>query len=313
MALAAMNELLLKAQRGKYIVCYCESWNLESFQAVLEAAENSASPVIAGFNGGFLMHRDRDKQENLTYYAGLKMGLKEAGIPAAFLLNESDDFSQLMRAIELGFNAIMVENEHLLTEDYLPLVKKVVRQAHQAGASVEAAVGRLADGAGHVKAEATDAMMARRFVEETGIDALGVAVGNMHILTQGTTSIDLDALELIHRQVTVPLVLHGGTGIQLQNVRSYVDRGVAKINFGTALKQAYLAAIRKSLARYREPMDPHPFLGTGGEQDVLVAGRKAVREKVEGLMLQCGSNGKAKLEQVSGAGTARSSSYEGAC
>ena len=310
MPLATMNELLVNAQRGKYIVCYCESWNLESFQAVLEAAQSSASPVITGFNGGFLMHRDREKQENLAHYAGLKMALKEAGIPAAFLLNESDDFSQLMRAIELGFTALMVENEHLPIEDYLPLVKRVVRHAHQAGVSVEAAVGRLADGAGHVKAESTHAMMARRFVEETGVDALGVAVGNIHILTQGTTSIDLDALELIHRQVAVPLVLHGGTGIQLQDVRSYVDRGVAKINFGTVLKQAYLAAVRKALTSYREPMDPHPFLGIGGAQDVLVAGRKAVREKVEGLMLQCGSNGKVKLEQASGAGMTRLSSHE---
>lgn len=305
MALAAMNEMLINAQRGKYIVCYCESWNLESFQAVLEAAESSASPVIAGFNGGFLMHRDRERQENLAYYAGLKTALKGAGIPAAFLLNESDDFHQLMRAMELGFNALMVENEHMPMERYLPLVKEIVRHAHAAGVSVEAAVGRLADGAGHVKAESTDAMMARRFVEETGIDALGVAVGNIHILTQGVTSIDLDALESIHRHVAVPLVLHGGTGIQLQDVRRYVEGGVAKINFGTALKQAYLAAISKALEKYREPMDPHPFLGVGGAQDVLVAGRRSVRERVANLMFQCGSKGKAKVEQAASGGAAR--------
>ncbi|HUY13790.1 MAG TPA: class II fructose-bisphosphate aldolase [Terriglobia bacterium] len=297
MAIASMKELLIRAQRESYAVCYCEAWNLESFQAVIEAAEEAESPIIAGFNGGFLMHEEREKAENLAYYSGMRMALQESSVPIVFLLNESDDYPQIARAIELGFNAVMVENEHLSMEHYLPLVSKVVRHAHEAGVSVEAAVGRLADGAGHVKAERTDPILARQFVEETGIDALGVAVGNVHILTRGEATIDLEVLESIHHHVPVPLVLHGGTGIQLRDVRNYINRGVAKINFGTVLKQAYLAAAKQALTDYREPMSPHPFIGIGGKHDVLMAGRKAIKEKVKELLVQCGSAGKAWPDQ----------------
>ena len=302
MAIASMKELLIRAQREAYAVCYCESWNLESFQAVIEAAEEAESPIIAGFNGGFLRHEEREKVENLAYYAGITVALRESRIPAAFLLNESDDYPQIARAIELGFNAVMVENERLSMEHYLPLVRRVVRHAHESGVSVEAAVGRLADGAGHVKAEGTDPILARQFVEETEIDALSVAVGNVHILTRGEASIDLEALESIHNHVPIPLVLHGGTGIQLGDVRNYVNRGVAKINFGTILKQAYLAAAKQAMTDYREPMNPHPFIGIGGQHDVLMAGRKAVKKKVKELLVQCASAGKAWADPEATAG-----------
>ncbi len=305
MALVSMKELLNRAQSEAYAVCYCEAWNLESFQAVIEAAEEAESPIICGFNGGFLVHKERDKPESIAYYASMSVALRESPIPAAFLLNETDDLPQIVRGIDLGFNAVMVENERLPMEDYLPLVRKVVRYAHEAGVSVEAAVGRLADGAGHVKAEGTDPILARQFVEETEIDALGVAVGNVHILTRGEASIDLDALESIHHHVPVPLVLHGGTGIQLRDVRNYINRGVAKINFGTVLKQAYLAAAKQALTDYREPMNPHPFIGIGGRHDALMAGRQAVKKKVKELLVQCGSAGKAWADQGATAGTKR--------
>lgn len=294
MALVSMKELLKDAQQEQYAVCYCEAWNLESFEAVIEAAEEAESPIIAGFNGGFLAHPSRQKPENLAYYAGMGCALREARVPAAFLLNETDDFEQITRAMELGFNAVMVENERLEMEDYKHLVTKVVRLAHGSGVTVEAAVGRLADGAGRLEGENTDPAVAREFVEATGIDALGVAVGNIHILTLGEAPIDLETLGRIRDQVRAPLVLHGGTGIPLEGVDAYVRRGVAKMNFGTALKQAYLAAIKERLPEYQEPMNPHPFIGMGGCQDVLTAGKTAVKQKVKEFLVQCGSAGKAK-------------------
>src|SRR5579863_2902606 len=107
MPVAPMNALLAAARSGNYAVCYCESWNLESFQAVVEAAEEMRSPIIAGFNGGFLRHRSRAKPERLSYYAGLRRALQESSIPVAFLLNETDDLRQVEEGIELGFNAVM--------------------------------------------------------------------------------------------------------------------------------------------------------------------------------------------------------------
>ena len=178
MPLVSMSRLLADAASGGYAVCYCEAWNLESLRAVVQAAEVTHSPIIAGFNGGFLMHPGRAMPEKLAYYAGVGMALHKATVPVAFLLNETDSIGQIEEGIGLGFNAVMVENEHMPFDEYRRLVKRVVGIAHSQNVSVEAQLGRLPDASGHLTAEPTDPEAARTFVMETGIDALGVAVGN---------------------------------------------------------------------------------------------------------------------------------------
>jgi fructose/tagatose bisphosphate aldolase len=188
----------------------------------------------------------------------------------------------------------MVENEGFELDDYRHLARQVVAKAHRNGVSVEAQVGHLADASSNGHAEPTAPEAARAFVEETGIDALGVAVGNVHILTEGHLPLDFQALEAIGKAVSVPLVLHGGTGIPLEEAGRSVRLGVAKVNYGTALKQAYLSALRGRLSAYREPMSPHPFVGMGGKNDILVAGREAVKLKCQELLRAWGSSGKAE-------------------
>jgi ketose-bisphosphate aldolase len=274
MAMVSMSKLLADARRGGYAVCYCEAWSLESFQAEVEAAEEARSPVIAGFNGGFLMHPGQKRAENLSFYAGLGSSLAKARVPAALILNESKSLTQIEEAIDLGFNAVMVENEGIEMDDYRRLVQQVVAKARPNGVSVEAQAWHLADASSQGRAEPTTPEGARAFVEETGIDALGVAVGNVHIMmTEESLPLDLSALAEIGKAVSVPLVLHGGTGISFEDARRSVRLGVAKVNFGTGLKQAYLAAIAEKPATYHEPMSPHPFIGMGGENDILIAGR----------------------------------------
>jgi fructose/tagatose bisphosphate aldolase len=115
----------------------------------------------------------------------------------------------------------------------------------------------------------------------------------MHIVTKGKPAVDLEALRKIAAAVDLPLVVHGGTGFPPDSIADAIRLGVAKFNFGTGLKQAYLAAVQKKLAAYREPMNPHPFLGMGGDQDILVGGREAVKAIVKQLLSLCGSAGKA--------------------
>ena len=293
MPLTSMKEMLDDARKGRYAVCYCESWNLESLQAVVAAAEAEKSPIIAGFNGGFLLRSGQTTMEQLGFYASLRAALARAKVPVTFLLNESDSLTQIEHGIDLGFDAVMPENEELPKEQYLRLVKQVVEKAHAKGVSVEAQVGHLADASGGTVAEPTEPEAARAFVNATQIDALGVAVGNVHILTSGKRSLDLAVLARIQAAVEIPLVLHGGTGIPLELAPLCIQLGVAKVNFGTGLKQAYLAAIRETLAKYKEPMSPHPFLGMGGENDIMVAGREAVKAEVVKLLRAFGSSGKA--------------------
>jgi fructose/tagatose bisphosphate aldolase len=221
--------------------------------------------------------------------------LERSAVPVAFLLNESDSLAQIQRAIELGFNAVMPENEGLDLNEYRELVNKVVTFARPRNIWVEAQLGFLPNGSrandGHF--EITDPDMACRFVEETGIDALAVSIGNIHVLTAGKATVDRNALRRIGEKVDVPLVLHGGTSIAHEDLRDFVRLGVAKFNFGTVLKQAYLDAVRESLAKYERPMNPHAFLGVGGNLDIMMAGREAVKKKVKELLQSSGSAGRA--------------------
>ena len=286
MPLTSMDESLTGAMRGGYAVCYFESWNLESLQAIIEAAEEVRSPVIIGFNGGFLIHPSRAYPEDLAYYAGMGLAVRESAISAAFLLNETDSLSQIEQAMELGFNAVMVESPRLEMDEYRRLVKKVVALAHPKNVSVEAQVGHLPNGSDGLNGngQITDPALARAFVKETGIDALGVSIGNVHVLTRGKASIDIGSLQKIQAEVQIPLVIHGGTGFPPEYAGVAISLGVAKFNFGTILKQVYLAAIREKVSAYEEPMSPHEFLGMGGKQDILVAGREAVKLKAKELI-----------------------------
>ncbi len=297
MPLVSLAPMLADARSSGYGVCYCESWNLESIQAVVEAAEECRSPVIAGFNGGFLRHHSRSKPEDLSYYAGFRLALTRSRVPVAFLLNESDSQAQIEEGIELGFNAVMPENEGLDHDQYRNFVNDVVSFAHPRNVWVEAQLGVLPNGSGtnNGHCEITDPERARRLVEETGVDALAVSIGNVHVLTAGKASIDMAALRRVGEKVNVPLVLHGGTSFAHERLRELVDLGVAKFNFGTLLKQAYLEAVQDKLAGYRRPMNPHAFLGIGGEPDIMMAGRQAVKAKVRELLQACGSMERATI------------------
>jgi len=293
MPLVAMNEMLADASRGGYAVCYCESWNLESLQAVIEGAEELRAPIVAGFNGGFLMHPSRSKPENLAFYAGMASTVRNASVPVSLILNESDDFSQIASGIDLGFNAVMVESHHLGFEDYKALVKRVVAFGKDRGVFVEGQIGELPHGWNGVKGNGviTDPEIAKSFVAETRVHALSVSIGNVHIMTQGKAAVDLEALRGIRKAVDVPLVVHGGTGFPVENAADVIGLGVSKFNFGTTLKQAYLAAVREKMAAYQEPMNPHLFLGMGGPEDIMVAGREAVKTRVKELIQQYGFAG----------------------
>jgi ketose-bisphosphate aldolase len=287
--------MLARARRDKYAVCYCESWNLESLEAVVEAAEESEAPVIAGFNGAFLRHQSRRKPERLAFYSGFRTALERARVPVVFLLNESDSLPQMLEGIENGFNAVMPENEGLDQEAHRTLVKQVVSAAHARGVSVEAQIGALplhSANSGH--SEITDPDFARDFVEATRIDALAVSVGNVHIMTNGQAKIDMEALRRIREKTGLPLVIHGGTSVPLECIEELIELGVAKINYGTVLKQAYLEAVRAQIACYHAPEDPHPFLGIGGERDIMTAGREALKNKIKQLLRFSKSAGTAR-------------------
>jgi ketose-bisphosphate aldolase len=294
MSLWPISELIQRARKQQYALGYFESWNLESLQGVLDAAEMTGSPIIIGFNGDFLSRPGRKLTERIRYYAELgKAGAADAAVPCGLILNECPNDEWVRNAVLAGFNLVMPADPNASYEDYRVRVTALTQFAHQHGAAVEAEVGHLPLGESGLKNgnSLTDPELAARFVQDTQVDLLAVSVGNVHVLTQGELDLDLKRLSQISERVNRPLVLHGGTGITANSIRESIGLGVNKVNYGTYLKQRYLAALRASMAASVD--NPHELFGMGDEHDVMMAGRLAVRDAVLERIELLGCCGKA--------------------
>ena len=294
MSLEPIGGLMRHARRNDYAIGYFESWSIESLYGVIDAAEQQRSPVIIGFNGEFLSHGDRVETERLALYGALgRAAAQSAKVPCGFIFNECAQDAWTREAVTAGFNLVMPADAEASPEDYAARVTEITEYAHAHDVAVEAELGELpfaAAGEGH-RGSPTSPGEAARFVAETGIDLLAVSVGNVHVALNGSFGLDLDRLAAIHAATDVPLVLHGGSGIDGGDLRKTIALGVSKVNYGTYIKQRYLAALRRALET-DEP-SPHALLGMGGEGDLMVVGRRAVREAVLERMPLLNSAGKA--------------------
>jgi fructose/tagatose bisphosphate aldolase len=183
---------------------------------------------------------------------------------------------------------------------FIDINKYLVKTAHSLGAAVEAEVGQLPDSDITTdtisEGKKTDPDEAAYFVRETGIDALAVAVGNVHLLEGKKAQLDFDLIKTLRKEISIPLVLHGGTGISDDNLREAIELGMCKVNVGTAMKRAYIKAIQSYLENHCvDKMDPHNVIGRGGEQDMLCVAREAVMEEVIRFIKVFGSENKAHL------------------
>jgi fructose/tagatose bisphosphate aldolase len=177
------------------------------------------------------------------------------------------------RAIALEFNLVMPADPNAPREEYQRRVARLTQIAHAREVAVEAdfegdeqqAAGSYAEGAA-------------RFVSATGIDLLAISVGNEEIKLDGRAPLDLERVAAVHERVSLPLVLHGGTGIEDASLEEAIGLGVRKINYGTYIKQHYLKALRSALS-LDEP-NPHALLGDGSHTDVMVIGRKVVCDAI---------------------------------
>jgi len=294
MPLVAIPELINRARTSGYAIGYFESWSIDSLQGVIDAAELSRSPVIIGFNGEFLSRPDRKATEQLSLYGALgRAAATSASVPCGFIFNECPDDSWVRQAVTAGFNLVMpvpADGEPELA--YTERVSAITDYAHVRKVAVEAEIGKLPFGGDEqLGSEATDPQRAAAFVAATNVDLLAVSVGNVHVLLHGRRSLDISRLRVLRDTVSTPFVLHGGTGIDEESLKDCIGLGVVKVNYGTVLKQHYLEAVRRSFGS-ADP-NPHHLLGYGGESDVMVAGRLAVRDSVLAKMEILGCVGRA--------------------
>jgi ketose-bisphosphate aldolase len=298
MPLVDFPSLMADAERHGYAVGYFESWNLESLLAVADAAEATRSPVILGFSGIYLPHPSRRVADPLAAYAALGLAVgRGLSVPCCLLFNESPHLDWVLLAVELGFGLVMYTRDDWGNEDQIHQVGEVVERAHAAGAAVEGEVLPLPGLAGDLDAvpmhaRQADPAEARRFVEQTGVDALAVNIGQVHLHGRRTVHLDLERLRELRSAVRVPLVLHGASSVDRDDLRAAIGLGVRKINVDSALKQVYYQALRRACAEQPEPINPYEVVGSGLAGDVLVAGRLAVQKTVEELMHCFGSTGR---------------------
>jgi ketose-bisphosphate aldolase len=281
--LVPFKDLLADAQAGGYAVGYFEAWDLYSLEAVLEAAEAEDAPVILGF-GGVMMEPNWFDGGGLERLGALGLATaKAANVPVSFILNEVSTFAQVVRGIHAGFNVVMLDSSDLPYDENVRLTRRVVQVAHAVGVGVEAEVGMLPDASGEMGGGAgrvTDPEEAAHFADETGIDALAVSIGNVHTLTDGTATIDLERLAAIHQAVSVPLVIHGGTGFPEEVIPQVIPLGVAKFNIGVVLKQAFLTGLTEAIEALPPELGIHQVMGSRKESDVLQRGKARMREEV---------------------------------
>lgn len=299
--MVSMKSLMNHALANKYAVGYFEAWNMDSILAVVDAAEKTNSPIIIGFGGQFIGSARRTVKENIYHYGSLGKSIAECTkVPVALLLNEAHEIPLLINGLKAGFNAIMYEDHSVSLKEFVDTNKFLVRIAHYLGADVEAEIGELpnADIANDSVSQGkkTDPDEAAYFVEETGIDALAVAVGNVHLLENKKSDLDFELIRALRKRIKVPLVLHGGTGISPENLKEAIKLGMCKINVGTVLKRSYLKSVQSYLDNYEvDKMDPHDIIGRGGELDMLSRAREAVVDEVVKFIKIIGCENKAHL------------------
>jgi fructose-bisphosphate aldolase class II len=298
MTLVSMSTLLNDAAKNKYAVGYFESWDSYSFEAILETAEEEKSPIIMGFGATMLEDKWLNKTGISFLGASGKAMLEKCSVPVAFLLNETHTLEQALKGIEVGFNTVMIDSHRWPVEDAKKAVKKLVEESHKNNVEVEAEFGSLPDYLGGEIVDAhsymTDPLEAKKFVEETGIDCLAVAIGNVHLLTKGSANINIERLKEIKKQVDIPIAVHGGTGFPDDQIKSSIENGVSKFNVGTRLKTDFFNEVRK----YVLGLEPEPFIhdivGSHKEKDFLEQGKVGIKRNVKKFIHLYGSNEKAK-------------------
>jgi tagatose 1,6-diphosphate aldolase GatY/KbaY len=274
--------MLYKAMEKKYAVGAFNAENLEMCQAIVAAAEKANSPVMIQTTPGTLKHADAN-----IFRAMVQAISQSAQIPVALHLDHGVSLSSVMTAIRAGYTSIMIDGSKLPLEENISLTEWVVAACNACKIPVEGELGRVGGKEDETESSIsgyTDPKEAVRFVGETGVSFLAVGVGTAHGVYSVPPALNIPLIHTLRELLPVPLVLHGGSGLEDDVVRQCIQAGIAKVNFATELRKAFTDAVRKKLVLEPGLIDPKSF---------CAAGREAVYELTLKKIELCGSAGKA--------------------
>lgn len=283
MELVTTIDLFKKAQEGNYAIGAFNVENMEMVMAVIGAAEEMNSPVIMQTTPSTV------KYGSLDYFLeNAKVAASRAKVPVVMHLDHGTDFQLAAQAFRAGYTSIMIDGSHCSFEDNIKLSKSVVDMCKPAGVAVEAELGKVGgkedDLDGGEGDQYTNPLEAKEFVERTGVDSLAVAIGTAHGMYKGEPKLDLDRLSEIKAIVSVPLVLHGGSGVPDSTVKEAIRRGICKVNYATELRIAFTKGVKSYIENNPDVIDPKKYNKAGLEEV-----KAFVKEKI----VVCGCENKA--------------------
>ncbi len=284
MGLVSSTPLLQDARKNGYGIVAFNVHTLEMLQAVVEAAEETRSPLILQTTVGTVKHLGLD-----YLVANAKVAAEKASVPIALHLDHCTDFDLLVQCLRAGYTSVMIDASMHPFEENVQRTKRVVEIAKALNVNVEAELGKVGGVEDDIVVDEADALLAdpdecKQFVELTGVATLAPAIGTAHGIYKGEPNIDFKRIEEIAKRVQVPLVLHGGSGIPGEQVRRCVSLGMAKMNVATELKNAFSESMKQSFRDNPGELDPRKY---------MVPAKEVVKQLAKQKMELCGCVGKA--------------------
>lgn len=232
---------------------------LEHAEAIITGAERAGYPVILQISENAVRYRG-----SLAPLALATLRLAEdAGVPVCVHLDHATDADLVREAVGLGITSVMYDASALPYEINLSATAELAAWCHDRGVAIEAELGEVGGKDGvHAPGARTDPDDAARFVEETSVDSLAVAVGSSHAMIERHAALDDVLIAELSAAVSVPLVLHGSSGVPDQGLRSAVTAGISKVNIATHLNVLMSAQVREVLID-EKITDPRKYLGPG--------------------------------------------------
>ncbi|NOU95870.1 ketose-bisphosphate aldolase [Paenibacillus sp. LMG 31456] len=260
MALVSSTPMLQQARKQGYGIVAFNVHTLEMLQAVVDAAEESRSPLILQTTVGTVKHLGIEYIANAARTAAEK-----ARIPIALHLDHCQSFELIIQCIRAGYTSVMIDQSMHPFEKNVEMTKKVVEVARALNVNVEAELGKVGGVEDDIHVDEDMASLAdpnecQRFVELTGVSTLAPAIGTAHGIYKGEPNIDFQRIEAIAGIVEVPLVLHGGSGIPEAQVKRCVALGMAKMNVATELKNAFTNSLQRFFVEHPNDLDPRSYM-----------------------------------------------------
>ena len=235
-----------KASEGHYAIPHFNVWNAEMLMGVIDAAEELRAPIIISFGTGFTGNTSFE-----DYCYMMESMAKKASVPVILHWDHGRNMTILQNAVDHCMNSVMRDASALPYEQNVAEIKRCVDYFHAYNIPVEAELGHVGQGAEYEEtrdAGLTKLEEALKYVEETGVDCLAVAVGTSHGVYKGEPHLEFELLDHLSKEVPVPLVLHGGSGTGDENLAKAVRTGTQKVNLNTDVSEAGKQALREALA-----------------------------------------------------------------